>query len=168
LIFKKEFLDLQKKTETGEEESIIGEFFRDMDEKDEYDFYVFGVKEVEYGLKNGLVKKLLLHKDIERGMFQKVIEAKKMQAKELLPKEVEGIELENVVVVGSSSDRGLKLEKEYDGVCGRLFFKMNVQDLMEDEQQEKERKAEEEETMKGEEEEKEEKEEEKKRKEGRS
>ena len=133
LTSKQVFIDLQKKKASGEEQEIIDQFFRDMDEKEEFEIYAFGVKEVEYALKNGMIQKLMLHKDVKEKLFQKVLEAKKMKAKELVPVQFRDLNLEDVIVVGSASDRGTSIEKEYEGVCAKLFFKMNVQDLMEDE-----------------------------------
>jgi len=79
-----------------------------------------------------LVKKLLVHEDVEEDEWKTVVEAKKMGQGSLMPKGFEKVNVEDVVLVSDCSDRGKNVMRDYGGVCGLLFFAMNIQEMMKD------------------------------------
>jgi len=75
---------------------------------------------------------LIVHEDVREKEWKGVVEAKKMGEGSLMPKGFETLNVDDVVLVSDCSDKGRMVMTDYGGVCGLLFFAMNIQDLMRD------------------------------------
>jgi len=125
LLTKSDFLQLQINKNKEEEDTIVKDFLRSYEEKDDVERYGFGVNECKFAMKNGLLSKVLIHEDVEDGLFKKIVQAKIMNHG--MPK---GISAEQVILVKSSSERGRSIIEQFQGVVALLFYPVNLQDLI--------------------------------------